>query len=495
MKSLDILKNVLVDKTNKKLKLTEISDKLKKTLSAKFKKEKPDLTDEMVNYYIDGFERFKRGLEPDKRDITKYTFAQLEQLVDARTARRDLKKTSSKKVSSDYDEEDTDNLIYDDNNLKVLKGPTKDFCIKYGQGKATWCISRSGGSNLFYNYRYGYNLTIYFIIDDDMPARDVNSAMVILVEPDGDMRLADRTNSGRYSGHQTVPWSEIVNKQPKLEKLRSLFVPKPLTEEEKAEYKRIKNAKVGENPYESLGRNWGDVEKWLEFTSPTLNNDQYANLISPLQKKYIALGFDLTPGMITKSDDDVIKYYKKKKIEKIKKSSLSNLSKEDVALLNHPSMVQVKQELQPKFLSDLGKEGKKEMEINYPDQDSGKYVALYGFDDIFEHIPLDVEKISISNKSDQEILLDIPRTINKYKNATTLQFSNCIRSLPDEVGELTNLQFLVLPNNPNLRELPETLVNLENIHFINLTGTPAKLPQSMVGIMNDEGGGFYWTVD
>lgn len=495
MKSLDILKNVLVEKTSKKLHLTEISQKLKKTLAVKFKKEKPDLTDEMINFYIDNFERFKRGLEPDKRDITKYTFNELEQLVDARVARRELKKTSGKKVSSEYDEEDTENLIYDDNNLKVLKGPTKDFCIKYGQGKASWCISRSGGSNLFYNYRYGSNLTIYFIIDEDMPSKDVNSAMVILVEPDGDMRLADRTNSGRYSGHSVIPWSEIISKQPKLEPLKSLFKPKPLTPEERAEYSRIKGARVGNNPYESLGRNWNDVEKWLEFNSPTLNDEQYRNLISPLQKKYIALGFDLTPGMITSSDDDVIKYYKKKKIEKIKKSNLSNLTKEDVALLNHPTMAQVKEELQPKFLADLGKSNKNEIEINYPDADSGKYVALYGFDDVFEHLPDNLEKISISNKSDQKLSLDIPPIIGRYTDLISLQFSNCLRSLPNEIGNLSKLNFLVIPNNPELTELPASLSQLENIHFINLTGTPAELPPGLRERMNDEGGGFYWTVD
>jgi hypothetical protein len=495
MKSLDILKNVLVEKTNKKLYLTEITKKLKATLAAKFKKEKPDLTDDMINYYIDGFERFKRGLPPEERDITKYTFANLENLIDARTARKELKKSSSKKITTGVEDEDAENLIYNDNNLKVFRGPTKDYCIKYGQGQATWCISRPGGSNLFYNYRYGHNLTIYFIFDDDMPRNNVNGGMVILVEPDGDVRLADRSNSGRYSGHQVVPWSDILQKQPKLKGLEKLFKPQPLTAEEKKEYSRLKSTRVGENPYESLDRNWEDVEKWLEFNSPTLTDKQYESLISPLKKKYIALGFDLTPGQIGSSDSDVIKYYKKKKLEKILKSSLSQLSKEDIALLSHPSMTEAKMSLQPKFLQDLGKNNQNEIEINYPEGDSGKYAALYGFDDIFDHLPKSITKLSISNKSNQPMSFDVPSKLGEYTEITALQFTNCLKSLPEEISNLTKLNFLVIPNNPDLKRLPASIDQMDNVHFINLTGTPAKLPPATSERMNDEGGGFYWTVD
>jgi hypothetical protein len=149
MKSLNILKSLLV---------TEISDKLKKRLLDKFTKEKPDLDVETITFYIDGFERFKNGLPAEKRDITKYTFDELEHLVDARQARRDIKKP--KKVTIIQDDEDDTNVVYNQDGLVITKGPFKDQCIKYGTGKS-WCISRTGEGNLFYNYRFSNNLSKY----------------------------------------------------------------------------------------------------------------------------------------------------------------------------------------------------------------------------------------------------------------------------------------------------------------------------------------------
>ena len=496
MKSINILKSYVTENVNKKLFLTEISKKLKLTLTKKFKKEKPDLTDEILNFYIDGFERFKNSLPAEQRDITKYTFDDLEHLVDARIARRELKK-GGKKVETDYDEEDLNRIIYDKNNLKILKGPSKDACIKYGQGHSTWCIARSGGSNLFYNYRYGNNLTIYFVVDSDKSKSDVNAALVILVDPHGDYRLADKTNSGRYSGHQEVPWSEILKKQPKLEGLEDFFKPNPLTDEEKKEYNRIRNVRVGSNPYDTF-KSWNDVEKWMEFTSPNLSDEQYSNLLPELQKKYIALGFDLSPKMIKVSDSDVIKYYKKKKVEKIERSGLNNLTKEDIALLNHPSMIEYKEKLQPKLAQDLAKSSGKqssEVEINYPDGDSGKYIALYGFGDLFDFLPKNLTKLAIDNRSDQDINLVVPDKLGEFKDLQTLVFKKCLSKLPDSVGQLKDLNFIILSDNPNLKELPQTMDQLENIHFINLTGTPAKLPPRLSQIMTDEGGGFYWTAE
>ena len=498
MKSLSILKKVLEENVNKKVNLHEISKKLAVKLAQKYKKEKPDVTDEMIKFYIDGFERFKNGLPPEERDITKYTFDELEHLVDARTARRELKKGGKEKSSSEYDEEDINRIVYDKNNLKIIKGPTKDACIKYGTGQSTWCIARHGGSNLFYNYRYGNNLTIYFVLDEDKPRNDIDGGIVILVEPDGDIRLADRTNSGKYSGHQTISWSDALAKQPKLKGLEKLFQPNPLTTEEKADYNRIRSARVGDNPYESFNRNWEDVEKWLEYTSPTLKDIQYANLLSPLKKKYIALGFDLTPNMITNSDNDVIKYYKKKKVEKIKKTKLDNLTKEDIALLSHPSMEEIKYEIQPKLAQDLVKStgnSSSDVEINYPDGGAAKYIALYGFNEVFDYLPKNLTKFVLTNRSDQDIELNVPSSIGQFKNLMSLQFTKCLKSLPEEIGELKNLNFLVLPENKNLTTLPASIVNLENIHFINLAGTPAELPQALLDRLEPAGGGFYWAND
>jgi len=116
----------------------------------------------------------------------------------------------------------------------------------------SWCTSRDGSSNLYYNYRLNNNLTLYYVINEDLPYSDTNFASVILVQTDGRKRLADGTNSGRYSGHDAIPWDDIVKKIPKLSGLESIFVPKPLTEEEKQTIDKVKNTRVGDNPTKSF---------------------------------------------------------------------------------------------------------------------------------------------------------------------------------------------------------------------------------------------------
>ena len=74
----------------------------------------------------------------------------------------------------------------------------------------SWCTSREGTSNLYYNYRFDQNLTLYYVIDEDLPFNNLNFASVILVDRNGEMRLADGSNSGRYAGSTILPWDEII---------------------------------------------------------------------------------------------------------------------------------------------------------------------------------------------------------------------------------------------------------------------------------------------
>ena len=64
-------------------------------------------------------------------------------------------------------------------------------------------------------------------------------------------------------------------------------------------------------------------------------------------------------------------------------------------------------------------------------------------------------------------------------------FVNCVKTLPNTICNLTQLQFLSLPDNKELNSLPECLVNLNRLCVINLVGSnpkliiPEKLKQKM----------------
>jgi len=66
-----------------------------------------------------------------------------------------------------------------------------------------------------------------------------------------------------------------------------------------------------------------------------------------------------------------------------------------------------------------------------------------------------------------------------------LHLEGVVERLPDSIKNLKNLVFLSLPDNPNLKELPESLADLPKLSVINIQGSnsniniPAKLKEKV----------------
>jgi Leucine-rich repeat (LRR) protein len=133
------------------------------------------------------------------------------------------------------------------------------------------------------------------------------------------------------------------------------------------------------------------------------------------------------------------------------------------------------------------------VEINYPETSSGKFVAIYGFDNIFDSLPEDISHLIISNKSKEKVSFKIPETINRFKNLTALLLQNIVSELPESIGELTKLKFVSLCGNKYLDEIPESVGNLPELLFINLKDCNPKLviPKNITDNMLYEGNGYY----
>ena len=166
-----------------------------------------------------------------------------------------------------------------------------------------------------------------------------------------------------------------------------------------------------------------------------------------------------------------------------------------VEYLNGP-MRELKEFFKHEFAKGLVNKGGNKVEINYPDSSAGKFVALYGFDDLFETLPDSIEHLMITNKSKENIALDVPSTIGRFKNLQALLLQNIVKTLPEEIGELSNLTFVAFNNNPELRTIPESLANLSKLTFINLAGSPnVELPEVLKERLVDEGNGFWYVND
>jgi len=118
----------------------------------------------------------------------------------------------------------------------------------------------------------------------------------------------------------------------------------------------------------------------------------------------------------------------------------------------------------------------------------GKYAALYGLEDLFETLPETLEQISMSNRAGDNVIIDIPPSITRFKNLEFLACFNCIRSVPQEICELKNLNFISLINNSELQEIPECIGEMESIVVVNLRGSNnVKVPENFKTRAQDMG--------
>jgi len=474
------------------LKLVELVQRtfgalITKAAFEKYKRERTDLTNEQILSYIERYVDLYDRLEANTPSILLMSFDELEAALDHLPDGDD----TPKKKGDDFQDVET---IYDKDNLYVFKPNGKEQCIRLAHGRP-WCTSRVGGGNLYYNYRLENNLTLYYVIDKDKPFDDLDFAVVILVDEYGRKRIADGKNmAGGYSGHKTESWGTISSKVPKLADKEYLFVPDPLTSREKDLLRKYKHITVNTDAVRELG-SLEDAEFWLEISSPNLTNKPqvYINLPSELKKKYISLGMDLTGDMISSSEPDVVKYYLARKIDSLRTKSLSQLSSADIALINMPGLRNLKEELKVKYAGQLTTGGDSIVNISYPNDDSSKYIALFGFDDLFENLPDSIAYLTIVNKSNDQLNLEIPPTIGKFKDLVAIVLENCVKSVPEELGQLESLMFLTLQNNKLLESLPESLADLENLELITLSNSnpSIRIPERLKAIMVDEGDGFY----
>jgi lambda repressor-like predicted transcriptional regulator len=230
--------------------LFEISDKVKDQMREKYREENDNLTDAQIDYYLDRWDRFSQSFPPNKRDLTKLKFQELEQLIDAAEGKSMLKG----RAKQQYDFDSGDDLLYNQNNLVIYRGDMREKCIRYGDGYR-WCISRKDASNFFYRYRfYPHEPTFYFVFDKDMPTSDPYHASVIHVGKDGRYLITTAPNPG----DRNTTWEGILQHIPKLRGLEHLFQPKPVTSDEREFYEKYgkkvdldtyKNFKIKEKYY------------------------------------------------------------------------------------------------------------------------------------------------------------------------------------------------------------------------------------------------------
>jgi len=142
-----------------------------------------------------------------------------------------------------------------------------------------------------------------------------------------------------------------------------------------------------------------------------------------------------------------------------------------VQLLNGP-MKELKDFFKPEFAKGLTTGGEKLVIDSFSHGAVGKFIGLYGIDDLMAQLPDTLKEIQIQNRDNNGVLINIPEEIGRFQNLGMIMFDNCVDRIPESICKLPKLRFLALPNNKELRTIPECIADLPNLYFLNLKGCP-----------------------
>lgn len=162
-----------------------------------------------------------------------------------------------------------------------------------------------------------------------------------------------------------------------------------------------------------------------------------------------------------------------------------------VKLLTGP-MSELKDFFKPEFAKGLTINGKSLKIDSFSHGAIGKFIGLYGLEDLFESLPDSLETLKIKNNDRNDIIIRIPDDIDRFQNLEFLNFENCVDSVPESVCNLKKLRFLTLQGNSKLRTVPGCIASLPNIVFLNVKECPnLEIPQEISDNANDFGNGMW----
>ena len=163
-----------------------------------------------------------------------------------------------------------------------------------------------------------------------------------------------------------------------------------------------------------------------------------------------------------------------------------------VELLNGP-LAEFKDEFKQEFAKGLVSKNSEEVDINYPNSSAGKFVALYGFEELFDSLPQNIKRLHMNNTSNENIALDVPESLARFTQLESLMFTKMVRTLPNVFDRLTELEFLSLPDNKDIVAIPETVADCTNLVFLVLmdSNPSVTIPPRLLERLTETGPMFY----
>ena len=135
-------------------------------------------------------------------------------------------------------------------------------------------------------------------------------------------------------------------------------------------------------------------------------------------------------------------------------------------------MRKIKDSLKSKFAQSLVTTSgdSQKVEIEYPKDAISKYIRLYGMEEFIDNLPDTVTLFEIVNSENNPLNLQLPQSFKKFKNLGTFFARNAVNEVPDVLKGMQELNFIALPDNPNITEVPEWIADLPNLIALTFFG-------------------------
>ena len=144
---------------------------------------------------------------------------------------------------------------------------------------------------------------------------------------------------------------------------------------------------------------------------------------------------------------------------------------------------EVKEYFKPQFMENMTKssgKGGTSIDVEFPRSPAAQFIALYGFDEFFESLPENITKMDFSGGNSGSEGFPLPKAIGRLQNLEGLHIDGLISDLPSEICNCKKLRYLSLPNNKNLKSIPDCLKDLPNLKLVNFKGCDnLKLPEDL----------------
>tara|TARA_R110000787_G_scaffold39265_4_gene98603 strand:- start:2432 stop:3898 length:1467 start_codon:yes stop_codon:yes gene_type:complete len=308
------------DKLYSSTLIFEYSEKVIQIIITKFKEENPALTDDLIRNAIDRFDQVKSSpVFKDKsplgnnKDITQYSWAQMELLIDAFP--RKEKKLKNKKggivMADDPDEIEKDEgppvaPILDQDGLRVF--PIKsviesiemrryfetqyktylDHHPRVSNNTITWCVAQELDRHNYY-FTYAHNRhegrTFYFVSDDRKPdeSKYKLSALQAVKNDDGFGLKHYILTSVYNDGDNKEPWNFIENEFPGITAIQPAII--PIDHQQNDVQVRIVNNTIGPSDFEDI-RLYEDKKFYIDAKKP-LKPQTFIDMDRALKMQYI----------------------------------------------------------------------------------------------------------------------------------------------------------------------------------------------------------------